>query len=177
MPIVVPGFVMKLCPCLKTSCMSERYRKTPSETKCNLCRNIYLIAGSPDRQRFPHLADRLIITQPYGRHAHELSRGVVAPLQTASAFQAPAAAQYILEISPEHKTVNIFGPPVDAGWGKWSSHAPARATTALPVRPSLPPSPPVTPLASRSPVPRFLPAQRCCYLCQRLSANRPDTDP
>ena len=45
---------------------------------------------------------------------------MVAPLQTASAFQAPAAAQYILEISPEHKTVNIFGPPVGAGWGKWS---------------------------------------------------------
>ena len=45
---------------------------------------------------------------------------MVAPLQTASAFQAPAAAQYILEISPEHKTVNIFGPPVGAGRGKWS---------------------------------------------------------
>ena len=174
MPIVVPGFVMKLCPCLKTSCMSERYRKTPSETKCNLCRNIY-----PDRLivRDSRISQIGSSSHNHGRHAHELSRGVVAPLQTASAFQAPAAAQYILEISPEHKTVNIFGPPVDAGWGKWSSHAPARATTALPVRPSLPPSPPVTPLASRSPVPRFLPAQRCCYLCQRLSANRPDTDP
>ena len=46
-------------------------------------------------------------------------------------------------------------------------------------RPSLPPSPPVTPLASRSPVPRVLLAQRYCYLCPRLicqsTRHRPAT--
>ena len=52
--------------------------------------------------------------------------------------------------------------------GRGSSHAPARATRRFLFRPSLPPSPPVTPLASRSPVSRFVLAQRCCYLCRCL---------